>query len=972
MKTYKNCQLNKKCWIAAYLILLLWGNIATAALQIPIAKQITELQADFNQPSDIAADAQGQLYVLDAMNSRVVVFSAQGKQLREIKPTNTEHGFNQAMALAIAKKSLYIADSQQHRIRRYTLQGKWLSDIKLAAPVADEKADSKASRALPEPVALLIRNDELIYSDRRWHRICYLELSSGQQKRCVGERGEMNGQFQYPFQIAQDRDSYLSVVDVLNARVQVFDRSGRYYSQTGRLSLDKMYRPNGNVFDALGFQYISDSYLGTVSLYLQGQFLGLLQNMQGKTVKFSTPARLHYDPAGYLYVVDSQAHKVQKIELDYQLLAKLPEDNSEVSRKNCVVCHYSWGNDADNSKLRDSQNVLPVASLNMCYSCHHGAVLDSRQAIPFGEQHSTVYDPEEKKQAYHKKPLREDEIPELYPHSDKNDLTCTSCHTPHSDNENQPTLYQDNHNAWLRGTDYGSEQCEACHEKNTKNSGREDEKKFGLNHPLGVKMHKPAKKAQHLSTDDPHLQKGLPKALLAGGAVLGKEDAIVCQSCHQVHQGKTENLLTQTDEKSALCASCHKRQATKDKEAAHKAGVHPVSVKPEDPMKNKDEKVVTVECASCHSVHKGTLDTALYPDKINNTDKLCVDCHKELAPKDEKAARKAGVHPVNVELEEPVDIRGVKVKSVQCSSCHTMHDGTPDTFLFPDKIKDAEELCIDCHERQHAKDEEEAVKKGIHPMNLELDEMIKIEEVEVKKIGCLSCHAVHSGKPNTPSLLQEHRNGELCENCHVGKQRVVGGDHDLRVTADEIQNQQEETAHQSGVCGSCHTLHRGEAKNIFLSSIIETDVKERDKTAPSLKLDEMCMNCHQKEGVGKDKEIEFYGHPYKDMVLRSDEEVMPLVETQHEEIAELGAIACITCHEPHSWEPLKKPEEKNYPVLDYKKQENIEGDITNSFLRHKGVAETFCVDCHGIEALPKYKYYHHKDKVRGIGVDYLK
>jgi nitrate/TMAO reductase-like tetraheme cytochrome c subunit len=72
-------------------------------------------------------------------------------------------------------------------------------------------------------------------------------------------------------------------------------------------------------------------------------------------------------------------------------------------------------------------------------------------------------------------------------------------------------LYQENHNAWLRGTDYGSEQCEACHESNAKKSGREDARQFGLNHPLGVKMHKPTKKEQHLSIDDPHLQKGLPE-----------------------------------------------------------------------------------------------------------------------------------------------------------------------------------------------------------------------------------------------------------------------------------------------------------------------------------------------------------------------------------------------------------------------------------------------------------------------------
>ncbi len=884
------------------LVLLLAINSVYAVQQIPFARQLIDLQFDFNQPSDIASDEQGQLYVLDGMKSRVVVLSAEGKKLAEINTAKTDYRFDRAMALAINKQFLYIADTLQHRIRRFTLQGQWLNDIALMAPVPDSETLEKTTNALPEPVALLIRDDELLYADRRWHRLCYLELENGKEKRCTGGRGEMEGQFQFPFQIAQDRDGYINVVDVLNARVQVFDRNGRFYSQTGRFSLDKMYRPNGNAFDTLDFHYISDSYLGTISLYQQGRFLGLLKDEAGSVLKFKTPSRLYYHPSGYLYVVDSQTHTVHKIELAYQALSVMPEAEGEVSRKNCAICHYSWGNEEAVAKLTDEQGELPVASLNMCYSCHHGAVLDSRQAIPFGHQHPTVYDPEDKKQAYYKKPLRKDDIPELYPHSDKNDLSCTSCHTPHNDNEQPPTLYQENHNAWLRGTDYGSEQCEACHEKNTKNSGREDAEKFGINHPLGVKMHKPSKQAQHLSTDDPHLQKGLPEVLLAGGGVLAQDDAIVCQSCHQVHEGKTKNLLTQTDEGGALCSSCHKRQA----------------------------------------------------------------------PKDEKAARKAGVHPVNVDLEEPITIRGVKVETVQCASCHSVHDGTLGTALYPDKIKGAEKLCVACHERQHAKDEKDAAKKGIHPMNLELDEAVKIAGVEVKNIGCLSCHAVHSGKPNTPALLQDHRNGQLCENCHAGKQRVIGTDHDLRVTADETQNQQEETPHQSGACGACHTLHRGDAKNVFLSAVIEADVKARDKTAPGFKMDEMCMNCHQKDSIGKDKPIEFYGHPYRDMTLRSDENVLPLVETKQETIAELGAIACITCHEPHSWAPLKKTTEKKYAVLNYKQQENLEGDIMNSFLRHKGVEGTFCIDCHGIEALPKYKYYHHEDKVRGIGVDYLK
>ncbi|RLA21447.1 MAG: hypothetical protein DRQ62_09455, partial [Gammaproteobacteria bacterium] len=212
-----------------YCLVFLFGfSSFTVAQQIPVAQAIIELQADYNQPSDIATDAQGRMYVLDAMNSRVLIFSAQAEFIQEINTANTKYSFNRAMALAVDKEMLYIADSLKHRIRRFNLQGKWLGDIYLSAPepvpepeIRDsdkEKTETevkvKTPTALPEPIALLVRDDELIYADRRWHRICFLELPSGKQKKCIGERGEMAGQFEYPFQISLDRDGYLNVVDV--------------------------------------------------------------------------------------------------------------------------------------------------------------------------------------------------------------------------------------------------------------------------------------------------------------------------------------------------------------------------------------------------------------------------------------------------------------------------------------------------------------------------------------------------------------------------------------------------------------------------------------------------------------------------------------------------------------------------------------------------------------------------------------
>jgi len=351
--------------------------------------------------------------------------------------------------------------------------------------------------------------------------------------------------------------------------------------------------------------------------------------------------------------------------------------------------------------------------------------------------------------------------------------------------------------------------------------------------------------------------------------------------------------------------------------------------------------------------------------------RLCSKCHMTKFSKDKDDARSKGIHPVNVELEEPITRKGEKIKEVTCDSCHKVHEGSKGTALLPNKAKVSEDICVDCHERHHAKDKDDALKKGIHPMNTELDDEVEIAGKKIKDMTCLSCHAVHTGKPNTPALVEEYKNGELCENCHEGKSAVVGTDHDLRITAKKKENHFDELPSDSGVCGGCHTLHRGEGKlpHFYAAKIVKAKkTKQKDDSDEALfKEDKLCLNCHQEDGLGKEKTVKHFSHPHKDIILRSDEKVMPVLD-KDEAIADFGAIACITCHEPHSWKPLK-PKEKPRPSTN---RENQEGDSKTSFLRRLGVEGTFCVDCHSIEALPKYKYFHDKDLVRDIGVDYLK
>lgn len=911
IKTYQSLDIIKSTLLSLLSIILLGllhqGPVWPAEVELPVVTQQNLWQADFDQPTAVATSTDGRVFILDGMKSRIVIFSAGGKQLSVISSNEQLPNFSKAVGLSWANGKLYIADTAKHRILVLTDLGKLSRIINLPVTFPEQH--------WPEPVAISIRNETLFYTDRRHHRLCLISLETAEiqliKQQCVGQRGEQSGEFQFPYQIAIDKDDYLHVVDVINGRVQVFNSRGQYFSQEGKFAVDELYRPNGITIDALGYQYVSDAYLGTIAVFEKGRYRGTLNDTQGQAVKFTTPVGLWADNQ-YLYVIDTATNSAHKLQLTYQTfdekIIHSTRQFPDLSRKNCIACHFSWGF-IDDHKLEDKQGIAPVASSNMCYSCHHGVVFESRQAIPplyAKGQHPTLYDPLEKKENRQKKLPRKDEIPKNHPLLADGELQCTTCHTPHNPENNPPTLYVDNSNSWMRIINKDSDMCENCHESNKKTARERDTKKRGINHPLGFKLMKAPKgdKSGNYSKD-PHLQKGLPKSFIAGGAMLGINQEMTCQSCHQIHGGKSDNLVAVNDESGEMCGECHKRQSSK--------GL--------------------------------------------------------------KSARKKGVHPVNVKLEKPVTFRGQKIKKVICQSCHDVHDGTLGTPLFPDKIKNAEKLCIACHQRQHAKNKKEAIKKGIHLVNEKLDDAVKIGGQRVKQMGCLSCHSIHKGKPNTPALLVDHSNGELCENCHKGKQRVVGSNHDFRVTAKKSENNFEELPIKSGACGTCHSMHKGKGKMPYLSSTTLTKKKERDKTAPLLAVDELCLNCHQKDGIGKEKPIAHYGHPYKDIILRSNPEVMPLLNKQTEKIDEktnLGIIACITCHEPHTWEPLDPHKNKDYPILNYKKQKNVEGNVLNSFLRKKGINKTFCVDCHSIEALTKYKYYHHKNKVRGIGVDYLK
>lgn len=939
----------------SFLCLAAAGNLR-AADAIPFALEKRALPGEYDQPTAVAADERGEVFVLDGTRSRIVAIS-QGRIVRTFgKPGKGQGEMNRPLDLVLADNLLLVADVDNRRIAAFRRDGGFVRNVELK-----NLPDSKPENP-PEPVAVAYRDGILAWTDRRSHRLCRMRLADEKVLGCTGERGENEGQFQYPYQIAVDRDGYWQVVDILNARVQVFDRGGRYFSQVGRFGLgeSELYRPNGLAIDAeRDLQYVADSYFGWISVFRNGEYQGKLADSAGEPLKFDSPTGLHFRD-GKLYVAETGASKVWELMIGVAPPTVKPKTKGvkplEVSQKNCVVCHLSWANEApDALKRPDHAGALTDSSFAMCYSCHNGAIMDSRLTIHRGAQHPSLYDREEAKLRRKKAGERKDKFPEALPKNADGEMTCGTCHTPHTDKAGEDKLYAGHNNTWLRLVNRGGDLCERCHESKAKRAREPELAKRGLNHPLAIKLEKPpsANVAGYASMEKLHT--GLPEKIGAQGGAVNRNSELVCQSCHQIHGGEGERqMLTLIPNKGDLCTVCHERQNAASKEEAHKKGIHPVNFKPEEEIELGKEKVEFLTCQTCHKVHDGKLGTPLLPNAL------------DLDEKNRAAPAKAAVAASQAADGETSDIPFVARDKAEAK---------PQPPIAPpdrSETQAIENLCKACHQRQHAEDKDDAREKGVHPVNAKLDEPVEIGDREIETVGCLSCHAVHRGKPNTAALIEDDKNGELCSHCHKDKQTVVGSDHDLRIVAKDKPNRFEQLPAQSGVCGACHTLHQGRGLQSRLSSVKwVSGVDEEHMDPDTLERDRLCLNCHQKGGLGEKKIVRYYSHPHDDMILRSEKDKMPLLGAG-EKIEEFGQIACITCHEPHVWKPDRHGTAVNGPIAVSDNKENLEGRNLDSFLRHKGVKGTFCVTCHGMEGLAKYKYYHDKERARSKGVDYLR
>ena len=179
-------------------------------------------KGEFDSPTGIAIDGNGNFLVADTNNGRIEKFAPAGTFLDIIGTKGSGQGQLGALnGIAVDRTgNIYVADASNHRVQKLSADGKFIAEWK--GPDA----------GFYGPRRIAIGPDDSIYVvDQGRTRIVKFN-PDGQVLTVWGTKGGGDGQFDDPASVAVDRAANkVYVADPRNKRIQVFDSDGKFLTK---------------------------------------------------------------------------------------------------------------------------------------------------------------------------------------------------------------------------------------------------------------------------------------------------------------------------------------------------------------------------------------------------------------------------------------------------------------------------------------------------------------------------------------------------------------------------------------------------------------------------------------------------------------------------------------------------------------------------------------------------------------------
>ena len=259
------------------------------------------------RPYGIAVDSRGRAIVTDPGMDGIHIFDFEQHKYKFIarkdKDDNSLHA-PQCIALD-AQDNIYVTDSEGGKIFIFDSNGKFKRII-------GGLRGGEGYFKRPTGIAVDSGMQRIYVTDTLRNKIFVLDMQ-GRVVQTIGATGNQAGEFNFPTELVLHGNEF-AVVDAMNFRVQVFDRSGTFRYMVGGIGdeIGSFFRPKGIGFDSEGHLYVVDGAWSAVQIFdRQAQLLYYFGTRGSTPGTFDLPSGLFITRNDRVYVVDSSNSRVQ-------------------------------------------------------------------------------------------------------------------------------------------------------------------------------------------------------------------------------------------------------------------------------------------------------------------------------------------------------------------------------------------------------------------------------------------------------------------------------------------------------------------------------------------------------------------------------------------------------------------------------------------------------------------------------------
>ncbi|HSY12942.1 MAG TPA: 6-bladed beta-propeller [Verrucomicrobiae bacterium] len=259
------------------------------------------------RPYSVVEDSRGRIIVTDPGAQGVHIFDPAQQKYKFIeRKEKSKDAMLAPQCVAVDDKdNIYVTDSESGKIFVFNADGKFKRAI-------GSLKGGEGFFKRPTGIAVDSSEQRIYVTDTLRDKIYLLDMN-GDVIKTIGKNGEDKGEFNYPTELRLDGKDLL-VVDAMNFRVQVMDRSGQYEFGIGAIgdSAGAMFRPKGIGVDSEGHIYVVEGSMNMVQVFdREGRLLYYFGRQGTGFGDFRLPTGLFIDRSDRVFVVDSYNHRVQ-------------------------------------------------------------------------------------------------------------------------------------------------------------------------------------------------------------------------------------------------------------------------------------------------------------------------------------------------------------------------------------------------------------------------------------------------------------------------------------------------------------------------------------------------------------------------------------------------------------------------------------------------------------------------------------